>query len=155
MWREGRYRWGSRPQPLGGPFAGVYAAVGSYDIRLFPRGPEPLGVLSRWGYSVGLTAGYSHPLSRRLSLEFSLGAGYLGGRYDKYNHSLYTDRYIRRSSHRRTYVGPTKAAVSLVWLIGTQNRPAARRAGKRAEHGKTNDGGAPLPYARAKRQLKR
>jgi hypothetical protein len=117
LWLEGKYWWGSNPEPLTGPFVGLYGAVGSYDIRLFPKGGEPLGDLSHFSYSMGLTVGYSKPIGRRWNLEFSLGAGYLTGKYDKYNHSACADCYPWRHSKERRYFGPTKASVSLIYVF--------------------------------------
>jgi hypothetical protein len=116
LWLEGRYWWRNSPVALRGAFAGIYGAIGSYDIRLFPKGPEPLGTLSRFSYSLGLTAGYSIPIARRWNMEFSLGAGYLGGKYEEYNHSC-ADCYLKRNTGQRQYLGPTKAAVSLIYII--------------------------------------
>ncbi|GHT12397.1 hypothetical protein FACS189426_15730 [Bacteroidia bacterium] len=117
LWLENRYWWGDRPQALTGFFTGVYGAVGTYDVRLFPKGGEPLGFLSNLSYSLGFTGGYSLPLSRRWNLNFNLGVGYLGGEYNEYNHSSCADCYPKRSTKQRRYIGPTQAAVSIVYLI--------------------------------------
>ncbi|GHU54397.1 hypothetical protein FACS189411_00980 [Bacteroidia bacterium] len=116
LWLEGKYWWGSNPEPLTGPFVGLYGAVGKYDIRLFPKGGEPLGDLSHFSYSVGFTIGYSKPIGHRWNLEFSLGAGYLAGKYDKYNRTC-AECYIWHDSKERQYFGPTKASVSLIYIF--------------------------------------
>jgi hypothetical protein len=120
LWLEGRYWRESSSVALRGAFAGIYGALGSYDIRLFPKGPEPLGTLSRSSYSLGLTAGYSIPVARHWNMEFSLGIGYLGGKYKKYNHSSCPScpsSYPERNTGQRQYFGPTKAAVSLIYMV--------------------------------------
>ncbi|GHT62686.1 hypothetical protein AGMMS50239_16680 [Bacteroidia bacterium] len=117
LWIENRYWWGDRPQALTGFFTGIYGAVGTYDVRLFPKGGEPLGFLSNLSYSAGLTGGYSLPLSRRWNLNFNLGVGYLGGEYNEYNHSSCADCYPKRSTKQRRYIGPTQAAVSIVYKL--------------------------------------
>ena len=117
LWLENRYWWGDRPQALTGFYTGFYGAFGTYDIRLFPKGGEPWGSLSNFSYSVGITSGYSMPLSQRWNLNFNLGAGYLGGEYNEYNHSSCADCYPKRSTKQRRYIGPTQAAVSLVYVI--------------------------------------
>jgi hypothetical protein len=121
LWLENRYWWGNRPRPLNGWFSGVYAAVGTYDIRLFPDDGEPLGALSNFSYSLGLTSGYVMPVAHRWRLEFNLGIGYMAGEYDKYNHSLCADCYPKRTTKQRRYFGPTQAAVSLMYIINGKN----------------------------------
>ena len=58
--------------------------------------------------------GYSHPVGRRLNLDFTIGVGYFGGKYKKYRHI--DDCYVWQSTHRLRWFGPTKAEISLVWL---------------------------------------
>jgi hypothetical protein len=120
LWLEGRY-WPEDGAPLTGWHAGLYAAIGDYDIRLFPKGPDPLGVLSRSSWSAGLTGGYALPLDRHWRLDFVLGIGYLGGSYVYYNHSRCVDCYPQRGEEKqRRYLGPTQAAVSLVYKISNE-----------------------------------
>ena len=59
------------------------------------------------------------PVGRRLNLDFVIGAGYWGGEY----HTYVPDggRYVWRETRRRHWFGPTKAEVSLVWLLGRGN----------------------------------
>lgn len=106
--------------PLNGWYAGVYGYGGDYDIRLFTDKNSDTGQQSLWSYSAGLTIGYAIPVGRRFNLEFGLGVGYFGGKYKKYTVSNCQDGvFPLLSTHRRTYFGPTKAGVSLVWLIGS------------------------------------
>ncbi|NDV82846.1 DUF3575 domain-containing protein [Bacteroides sp. 51] len=110
-------------RPLNGWYVGAYAYGGTYDIRLFTNKNSDYGQLSNWSYSGGLTAGYAMRISKRFNLEFGLNAGYLGGKYYKYNVSDCQDcTFPKRSTHNRNYWGPTKLNVSLVWLIGKLNR---------------------------------
>lgn len=67
-----------------------------------------------WGVGGGLTVGYQFPLSVRWSLDLSLGLGYIHTRYGKY------DCYAcgeKDGSYKKNYLGPTKAAVSLVYSL--------------------------------------
>ena len=67
-----------------------------------------------WGTGAGFSAGYQWPLSRRWGLEASLGLGYLYLEYDKFN----CERCGKKLTHgKRHYVGPTKAALSLIYYI--------------------------------------
>ncbi|MDH8701962.1 hypothetical protein M2138_001314 [Dysgonomonadaceae bacterium PH5-43] len=105
--------------PLNGWFVGAYGYGGTYDIRLFTDKKSDEGQLSNWTYSAGLTFGYAMPLAERLNLEFSLGVGYLGGKYYKYTiGSCEECIFPWKSTHIRSYVGLTDANISLVWLIG-------------------------------------
>lgn len=67
-----------------------------------------------WGAGAGLTAGYQLPLSVRWSLDFSIGLGYIHARYGKYDCYACGDK---QGGYKKNYLGPTKAAVSLVYSI--------------------------------------
>lgn len=70
-----------------------------------------------WG--VGLEYGYSLPVTRRLNIDFGLCVGYLSGEYQEY---LPEDGcYVWQATKKRRWFGPTKANISLVWLIGCNN----------------------------------
>jgi len=102
-------------KPLTGHHIGVYGQLVTYDFETGGRGY--LG--DRWSYGGGLEYGYSHPIARRLNLDFTLGGGYLGGEYKKYVPE--DDCYVWQATKQRHWVGPTKAEVSLVWLVGRGN----------------------------------
>jgi hypothetical protein len=112
-------KWFGDRTPLTGHFVGLYGLAGNYDIRLFTNRKEDIGYLSRSSWSAGLTYGYSLPLSERWNLEFSIGAGYLTGTYQEYNRSLCTECFPWLSTKKLNYWGPTRAGISLVWLIGS------------------------------------
>lgn len=67
----------------------------------------------------GVEYGYSLPVARRLNIDFSLAAGYIGGR--DYEFVPDGDRYLWTDTKHRHWIGPTKLEVSLVWLIGRGN----------------------------------
>lgn len=102
-------------KPLTGHHLGIYGAIVTYDFELGGRGY--LG--NKWSYHTGIEYGYSLPVAKRLNLDFTLGIGYLGGEYMEYlpidNH------YVWQATKQRHWFGPTKAEVSLVWLIGYGN----------------------------------
>lgn len=105
--------------PLTGHFIGAYGMFGEYDMKLGSKGYQS----DEYAYSAGLTYGYSKPIGRRLNLEFSLGAGYMGGDYLKYAYNEVDDCYYPLKSDKRNYFGLTKAEISLVWLIGKGVNP--------------------------------
>ena len=65
-------------------------------------------------YGGGVSVGHQWVLSKRWSLEASVGVGYAHWVYDKYRCVNCSPKI--KSGHKN-YVGPTKAAVSLVYFI--------------------------------------
>lgn len=92
-------------------------------------GGKPGGTLwEKMNYSAGLEYGYSLPITQRLNLDFVIGVGYWGGTYYEY---LPTDNhYVWQATKQRRWFGPTKAEMSLVWLLGNGNYNA-KKGGKR------------------------
>lgn len=70
-------------------------------------------------YVAALEYGYTLPVGRRINIDFSIGIGYMGGRYYKYQHL--DDCDVWKNTGMRSWLGPTKAEVSLIWLIGRDN----------------------------------
>lgn len=128
-------RWfgkASKEKPLTGHHAGIYAQTLTFDFETGGRGyigGEPGGSLwdrAMWGG--GVEYGYSLPIARRLNLDFTIGIGYLGGRY--YEYKPIDNCYVWQATKRLHWFGPTKAEVSLVWLIGCDNwnRPRTKNS---------------------------
>lgn len=110
-------------KPLQGHHLGVYAQVLTYDFETGGRGymgGEPGGTLfDRANFAGGVEYGYSLPVARRLNLDFTIGLGYLGGKY--YEYKPIDDCYVWQATKQHHYFGPTKLEVSLVWLLGREN----------------------------------
>lgn len=68
-----------------------------------------------WGAGIGAGYGYSWHFGRHWGVEVEITAGYVRYRYDKYP-CAQCGRKI--GSRNRNYVGPTKAAVNLVYYFG-------------------------------------
>ena len=117
---ELRY-WINSIYPLHGHAVGVYAMVGDYDIRFFPKNEDSKGWLSYGSWSAGLSYAYSVPITGRVNLEFSVAAGYLGGKYYDYKYCIPHERWERQGEFSGKYFGPTRVGVSLVWLFGSGN----------------------------------
>lgn len=120
-----RYWFGSKAavKPLTGHHIGVYGGVVTYDFEFggkgYMGGRPSHNLWNRCNYLAGIEYGYSLPVSRRLNIDFSLGLGYLGGKVIEYKPQ---DRhYVWEKTKRLHWVGPTKAEISLVWLIGCGN----------------------------------
>lgn len=109
---EGRFWLGDlrTHSRLTGHFVGVYAEGGIYDFQFKGDGYQ-----GKYYGAAGLTYGYSTRISRQLAFEFSLGIGYLTTEYQKY--TPYEGSLVWMSSGQYNFIGPTKAKISLVWLI--------------------------------------
>lgn len=87
----------------------------TYDFELGGKGY--LG--DKWSYGGGVAYGYSLPVGHRFNVDFTLGIGYLGGSYKEY--IPLDGHYVWQTTKKRRWFGPTKAGISLVWLIGRGN----------------------------------
>lgn len=119
--------WLSRRGPFEGTFAGIHAVGGEFNVGGVDL---PLGLLpglehnryEGWYVGGGLTIGHAWRLSCRWKLEAALGVGYLHGQYDKYVNEVCGDLLATR---HRNYVGPTKLALNLAYVLGgTCKKPA-------------------------------
>lgn len=101
-------------KPLTGHHLGLYGQILTYDVELGGSGYQ-----SKLSYGGGIEYGYSFPIAKRLNLDLGLGVGYLGGEYKKYKPS--DIHYVWQETRQRHWFGPTKAEITLVWLIGRGN----------------------------------
>lgn len=123
----------AKEKPLTGHHLGLYGQILTYDFAfggLGQIGGIPTGAIwDKANYAIGLEYGYSVPIGRRLNLDFTLGAGYFTGEYHEY---LPQDGcYVWQSTKQRHWIGPTKAEISLVWLLGRGNCNLIRKGGAR------------------------
>lgn len=102
-------------KPLQGHHIGVYGQLLTYDFALDNHGY----MADKWNYALGVSYGYSLPVAKRLNLDFTIGLGYWGGKYHEYR--TIDDCKVWQASKNRHWWGPTKAEVSLVWLLGSSN----------------------------------
>lgn len=119
---------GRSGNPLSGHHVGLYFSIVTYDFQF---GRSHTGVMGdKFNYAAGISYGYSLPLNRRLSLDFSAGIGYAWGKYMKQR--LIDDHDVWLSTHRRRWFGPTRAEVCLTWLLGrgNMNTPKTRKGGE-------------------------
>lgn len=126
-----QWRFGAKRADLfSGHHAGAYLLGLGYDFEFGGKGEmagkpgQNMWLRMQWG--AGVEYGYTLPVSRRISLDFVIGVGYLGGDYHTYRPA--DGCYVWEATHRRNYWGPTKAEVSLVWLLGGGN--VNRKGGK-------------------------
>lgn len=117
-------------KPLTGHHFGVYGGVVTYDFELgktgYMGGLPGKTLWDRCNYQAGVEYGYSLPVTKRLNIDFTIGIGYFGGKYIVYEPN--GKCYEWQETRMRNWFGPTKAEVSLVWLIGCDNynRPKAK-----------------------------
>lgn len=102
-------------KPLQGHHLGVYDQGLTFD---FETGGK--GYLSNFSYGFGLEYGYSLPVAKRLNIDFGLGIGYGGGKYKVYEPE--DDCYVYKETKQRHWFGPTRAEISLIWLLGNGNQ---------------------------------
>ena len=98
------------------------AQVGKYrsDLSIGVNGGY---VLSNVGFNPrvnqtfhgGITGGYQLHLTKALSMDFSLGLGYLNADTEKYD--VIDGVRVRGGNETKHWVGPINAGVTLVWKI--------------------------------------
>lgn len=114
---ELRYWFGKKAaqKRLSGHHVGIYGGALTYDFEWGGKGYQA----HKWSTNFGLSYGYSAPIARRLNLDFELGLGYLSGEYEEYEPK--GDYYFWQATKNRKFFGPTRAEVTLVWLLGHGN----------------------------------
>lgn len=98
-----------------GFFIGAYAQTGSFEMMF--------GKKNRKGETIagGVSGGYRWLLNDRLALHVELGLGYA---YTDYRYAVSMDNtLIRQGREYHHYIGPTRAAVSLVYELNWRTRP--------------------------------
>lgn len=111
---EGRYWIKKEERKLSGYFIGAYIGRGIFDLQFSEEGTQGDIFLS-----TGISGGYSKQVSKHFNMEFSLSLGYF--KSNNINYYAYEDLLIKKSTSSLTYFGPTKAKVSLVWIIGNKH----------------------------------
>ncbi len=116
---EGRIWLGNRNErpSLSGHFLGIYGGGGLFDLGYDNKGYQNQGY-----WSAGITYGYSFPIHRNLRIETSVSVGYISAEYACYD-VVEDGRYmVWRHDGKFSWIGPTKAKVSLVWTIFNKNK---------------------------------
>ena len=106
-------------EKFNGHFFGVHTLGTQYNISGYKL-PLIFGKDSRnyryegYGYGGGISYGYHWILSKRWSLEATIGLGYVRVHYDKYECKKCGEKL---AAEKRNYIGPTKAGISLIYII--------------------------------------
>ena len=107
-----------------GHFLGFHAMGGQYNFGNLHNNVQFLGSdfsqlteyrYQGWAVGAGVAYGYAIVLGKHWNLELELGVGYLYTRYDKYECRECGEHLEHNVPHH--YVGPTKAALNLVYLF--------------------------------------
>lgn len=118
---EARYWFCDR---FGGHFVGLHAHGGQFNIGDFDGRLNLFGTDARkladtryqgWFVGAGVAYGYAWVLGRHWNLEGEIGLGYSYTRYDRFRCAGCGKKTETGRSHH--YVGPTKAAINLVYLF--------------------------------------
>lgn len=108
--------------PFAGHFLGMHLIGMQYNIGGFNGGINMLGTDLRkledmryqgWGVGAGISYGYAWLLSRHWNLEAEIGIGWIYTRYDSYPCANCGNKVDKNRAHN--YIGPTKAALNLVY----------------------------------------
>ncbi len=118
---EARYWFCNKMQ---GHFIGLHALGGQYNVGNIDLDVNFLGTdfsklkdyrYQGWAVGAGLAYGYAWTLAKHWNLEAEIGLGWAYTRYDKYECKTCGEKVESDKSHH--YVGPTKAAINLVYVF--------------------------------------
>lgn len=107
-------------EKFNGHFFGVHTLYSNYNIAGHEL-PIILGKGSKafryegLAMGAGFSYGYQVMLRKRLNIEFNVGVGYMRLKYDKYNCPKCGEKI--ETATTKSYFGPTKAAISLIYII--------------------------------------
>lgn len=122
----------STVKPLTGNHIGLYTQALTYDFQFggkgYLAGESHGNIFDKANFAIGIEYGYSLPIAKKLNLDFTLGVGYMWGIF--YECTSIDECYVWQATKNRRWIGPTKAEISLVWLIG-RNNINVRKEGKR------------------------
>ena len=124
---EGRYWLGSRKsredrEVLTGHFLGLYAGGGKYDLQWGEKGYQ-----GEFFIAAGVSYGWATRIARHLHLEFIIGIGLLRTDYRHYHARDNYQTLLWQENGKYTWFGPTKAKISLVWLLNRRVKKGGSR----------------------------
>ena len=124
---EGRYWLGSRKsredrEVLTGHFLGLYAGGGKYDLQWGEKGYQ-----GEFFIAAGVSYGWATRIARHLHLEFNIGIGLLRTDYRHYHARDKYQTLLWQENGKYTWFGPTKAKISLVWLLNRRVKKGGSR----------------------------
>ncbi len=121
-WDIGSRYWLSRHNSkvpmdiLSGHFVGIDLGAGYYDIE-----PKHKGWQGEF-QTVGIEYGYAWKLGQAWRLDAYVGAGWLGTHYRYYVGDSTDQHLLYRNHGKMTWLGPTKAGISIKYIFNTERR---------------------------------
>lgn len=101
-----------------GLYIGPYAMAGNFNIGLKNSDDTKTSYRRKgWGISTGATIGYKFYLSSRFRLDINAGVGYAHLQYDKFELGGEYADFPLESKKTKSYWGPTKFGIHLVYNI--------------------------------------
>ncbi len=109
---------------IGGHFVAAHLLGGQYNIGGIKNGIKFLGTdfsqlsdnrFQGWFAGAGIAYGYAWRLSKHWNFEAEIGLGWVYTRYDEYPCAICGSK--TRSNKPHNYVGPTKAAINIVYVF--------------------------------------
>lgn len=104
--------------PYTGHHVGLYGEMITYDFEFGETGYMCRRLDDT--FSIGASYGYSIPLSKRWTIDFTAGIGYFHTQYDVYDPNN-RGTYTRRETRKKSLFIPTKLEATFVWNINTKN----------------------------------
>lgn len=111
-------------EAFNGHFVGAHLLGGIYNMGNWDTDFTFLGTdfgklkdyrFEGWMVGMGIAYGYQWMLSKHWSVEAEIGIGYVFSQYDKYDCATCGETYEQDKPHH--YVGPTKLALSLIYVF--------------------------------------
>lgn len=105
-------------------FLGIHALGGKYNFANIKNGIKFLGTdfsplsdyrYQGWAIGAGIAYGYAWALNKHWNIEAEIGIGYIYTRYDQFECGECGSKLAEDQPHH--YVGPTKAALNLVYVF--------------------------------------
>ena len=124
---ECRHWLGSREsrmnrEVLTGHFLGLYAGGGKYDLQWKENGYQ-----GEFFIAAGISYGWTTRIARNLHLELNIGIGMLRTDYRHYHARDNYRTLLWQENGKYTWFGPTKAKISLVWLLNRKAKKGGAR----------------------------
>lgn len=111
-------------EKMGGHFFGLHLNGGQYNMGNINANFKILGTdysvlkdsrYEGWFVGAGIGYGYAWMLNQHFNLEAEIGVGYNYSRYSSYECATCGSQVEKDKSHN--YIGPTKAAINLVYVF--------------------------------------
>lgn len=106
--------------PFRGLHVGVYGQMVTYDFEFGGEGYQCPALDDSFG--LGISGGYSMPISKKWNIDFTLGLGYFQSKYSVYEPNVNNTKWIETNKKRLKFWGPTKAEVTFVYNLNKRNK---------------------------------